>query len=134
MTNPQLGLGIGTVTGFSKGDPPRANLFPQNLPVIAPGLGLQLTSRRFILMSCFPEARRFRVMVATHLPTLAALENNTDDSHFALQELAGLIDRVGQESLPGMILRQAQNELLSVLLASENEPVEVVGPLRFRVA
>ena len=71
-------------------------------------------------------------MIATHLPTFApaAARPATGDCRWALAELADLIDRAGPDSIAGMILRQAQQELRSVLVESAAPGVRVVGPLR----
>jgi hypothetical protein len=52
------------------------------------------------------------------------------EARLAADELAALIQRVGPDSVPGLILRQAQQELQSLLRGSP----EVVGPVRVRVA
>ena len=70
-------------------------------------------------------------MIATHLPTFAApARPATGDCRWAFAELADLIDRAGPDSIAGMILRQAQQELRSVLVESAAPGVRVVGPLR----
>jgi len=75
-------------------------------------------------------------MVATHLPTLAppAARPATGDCRWALAELADLIDRAGPDTIAGMVLRQAQQELRSVLVEAAAPAARVVGPLRLRRA
>lgn len=60
-------------------------------------------------------------------PTIDAAE-----ARWAADELAGLIARVGRDSVAALVLRQAEQELRSIL--PDPEPGEVVGPLRIRVA
>ena len=67
-----------------------------------------------------------------HLPATVPFPTPTIDpaeARLAVDELAGLIQRVGPGSVPGLILRQAQQELQSLLRGAE-----VVGPVRVRVA
>ncbi len=68
-------------------------------------------------------------------PTTLPLPSPTIDAaeaRWAADELAGLIARVGPDSVAGLVLRNAERELRS--LVPGGEPAEVVGPLRFRVA
>jgi hypothetical protein len=60
-------------------------------------------------------------------PTIDAAE-----ARWAADELAGLIARVGRDSIAGLVLRQAEQELRSIL--PDARPGEVVGPIRVRVA
>jgi hypothetical protein len=60
-------------------------------------------------------------------PTIDAAE-----ARRAADELAGLIARVGPESVAGLVLRNAERELRSLI--PDAAPGEVVGPLRVRVA
>ena len=54
----------------------------------------------------------------------------------AADELAALIARVGADSVPGLVLAQAQRELNSLLRSAGVQPgrPEVVGPIRIRLA
>ena len=61
-------------------------------------------------------------------PTLDATE-----ARWAADELAGLIARVGSDSIAGMILGHAQQELRSVV-RSASARGEVIGPLRIHRA
>ncbi len=68
-------------------------------------------------------------------PTTLPLPSPTIDAaeaRWAADELAGLIARVGPDSVAGLVLRNAERELRSLVPAAE--PAEVVGPLRIRVA
>ncbi len=64
----------------------------------------------------------------TTAPTLDAAE-----ARWAIDALTGLITRVGPDSVAGMILTHAQQELRSVV-RSANARGEVVGPLRIHRA
>ena len=72
-------------------------------------------------------------MTATHLPTFAPPDARpaTGDCAWALAELD---DLVGRADAAGMILRQAQRELRSVLVEAAAPAARVVGPLRIRRA
>jgi hypothetical protein len=61
---------------------------------------------------------------------------DAEQTQRAADELAGLIARVGADSVPGLVLSQAQRELDSLLRSAGVEPgrPEVVGPIRIRLA
>lgn len=59
-------------------------------------------------------------------PTIDAAE-----ARWASEQLAVLITRVGEDSVTGLILRQARQELASLVHSATGE---VVGPLRVRLA
>jgi hypothetical protein len=65
---------------------------------------------------------------ASLAPALDAAE-----ARWAADELTGLIARVGSDSVAGMILTHAQQELRSVVRSASARP-EVVGPLRIHRA
>ena len=75
-------------------------------------------------------------MTATHLPTFPSADPRpaTGDCAWALAELDDLIGRADAEGVAGMILRQAQRELRSVLVGATTPAARVVGPLRIRRA
>ncbi len=75
-------------------------------------------------------------MTATHLPTFAPPDARpaTGDCAWALAELDDLIGRADASGVAGMILRQAQRELRSVLVEAAAPAARVVGPLRIRRA
>ena len=54
------------------------------------------------------------------------------EARWAADELAGLLARVGPDSVAGLVLRQAERELRS--LVPNARPAEVVGPIRIRMA
>ena len=60
-------------------------------------------------------------------PTIDAAE-----ARWAADELAALLARVAPGSVAGLVLRQAERELRS--LVPDAPPGEVVGPIRIRVA
>jgi len=73
-------------------------------------------------------------MVLAH-PALNA--NSTIDSNevrWAVDELEGLIAQVGTDSVAALVLRQAQQELQSLVrsVGASNDATKVVGPLRVR--
>ena len=71
-------------------------------------------------------------MVATYnASTPSSPTINTGETRWAADELAGLIARVGRDSVAGQILRQAERELRSLVPAT---PGKVVGSLRIHVA
>lgn len=55
---------------------------------------------------------------------------DTTEARWAADQVASLVRRVGVDSVTGMVLAQAERELRSLA----PEPVEVIGPLRLRVA
>ena len=59
-------------------------------------------------------------------PTIDAAE-----ARWAADQLGALIARVGDDSVAGLILRQARQELASLLQSADGE---VIGPLRIRLA
>lgn len=60
-------------------------------------------------------------------PTIDAAE-----ARWAADELAALLARIGPDSVAGLVLRQAERELRS--LVPDARPTEVVGPIRIRMA
>lgn len=54
------------------------------------------------------------------------------EARWAADALAALIARAGPESVVGLVLKQTQQELRS--LVRSDEPARVVGPVRVRVA
>ena len=72
------------------------------------------------------------MVIAQHtLPTVSPTIDAAE-ARWAADELAGLIARVGPDSVAGLVLRQAERELRS--LVPDPRPGEVVGPFRVRVA
>ena len=75
-------------------------------------------------------------MVLAHpaLNSNPAIDSN--EVRWAVDELAGLIAQVGSDSVAGLVLRQAQQELRSLVrgASASNEAATVVGPLRVRRA
>jgi hypothetical protein len=67
------------------------------------------------------------------LPFPAAPTIDGPEARWVADELAGLIQRVGPDSVPGLILRQDQQELQSLVRSADGEPA-VIGPVRIRVA
>lgn len=73
-------------------------------------------------------------MVADTIPFPAAPSIDTPEARWAAGELAGLIRRVSPDSVAGMILRQAQRELESLVRSgAADAPATVAGPFRVRV-
>ena len=70
-------------------------------------------------------------MVLSSLPFPAAPTIDAAEARWASEELRLLIARVGDDSVTGLILRQARQELASLVQSAGSE---VVGPLRVRVA
>ncbi|OWK47412.1 hypothetical protein [Fimbriiglobus ruber] len=58
---------------------------------------------------------------------------DVSEARWAVDELAGLIQQVGECSVSGLVLRQAQQELRSLIRSTETTG-KVVGPLRIHVA
>jgi hypothetical protein len=56
---------------------------------------------------------------------------DTAEARWAAEQLGLLIERVGGDSVTGIILRQARQELTSLI---PNAGAEVIGPLRIRLA
>ena len=70
-------------------------------------------------------------MVLSTIPFPAAPTIDTAEARWASEQLAALIARVGDDSGAGLILRQARQELASLVQSAAGE---VVGPLRVRAA
>ena len=75
------------------------------------------------------------MVVSSNLATTTPFID-AEQTRRAADELAGLIARVGADSVPGLVLSQAQRELDSLLRSVGVEPnrPEVVGPIRIRLA
>jgi hypothetical protein len=71
------------------------------------------------------------VAEATFLPIAPSID--TAEARWAADELSGLLNRVDDDSVAAMILRQAQRELYS-LVPGGQPAAEVVGPFRLRIA
>ncbi|MFO0849356.1 MAG: hypothetical protein U0871_12500 [Gemmataceae bacterium] len=66
-------------------------------------------------------------------PTLSVSPSiDPAEARWAADELAALIRQAGPESVVGLVLKQAQRELRSLVGAAE--PAQLVGPVRLRVA
>jgi hypothetical protein len=70
-------------------------------------------------------------MVLSSVPFPAAPTIDTAEAHWASEQLGALIARVGDDSITGLILRQARQELASLAPSGGGE---VVGPFRIRAA
>ena len=55
------------------------------------------------------------------------------ETRWAASELTSLIERLGEHTVPGIVLRQAQQELASLIRGTDEEKT-IVGPLRLRRA
>ena len=69
-------------------------------------------------------------MVVDSIPFPNAPTIDATEARWAAGELAGLIRRVSPDSVAGLILRQAHQELESMVRSGE--PARVVGPVRVR--
>jgi hypothetical protein len=69
------------------------------------------------------------VLHSTASPTSPTID--TAEARWAADQLGALIARVGDDSVAGLILRQARQELASLLQSTGGE---VIGPLRLRLA
>ncbi len=67
--------------------------------------------------------------VALPSPTIDAAE-----ARWAADELAGLLRRIGPDSVVGLVLRQAQQELRSLVGSADAEDRTVLGPFRLHRA
>jgi hypothetical protein len=56
---------------------------------------------------------------------------DTAEARWAAEQLGSLIARLGDDSVAGIILAQARQELTSLI---PNAGAEVIGPLRIRLA
>lgn len=70
-------------------------------------------------------------MVLSSPTSPAAAPIDAAEARWASEQLGALIARVGDDSVAGLILRQARQELASLVRSAGGE---VVGPLRVRVA
>jgi hypothetical protein len=70
-------------------------------------------------------------MVLSSVPFPAAPTIDAAEARWASDQLGALIANVGDDSVAGLILRQARQELASLVQSAGGE---VVGPLRVRVA
>ena len=74
------------------------------------------------------------VVSSTFAPSSPLID--ADQTRRAADELAGLIARVGTDSVAGLVLAQAQRELDSLLRSAgvETNRPAVIGPIRIRLA
>ena len=70
-------------------------------------------------------------MVLSSVTFPAAPTIDTAEARWASEQLGALIARVGDDSITGLILRQARQELVSLVPSAGGE---VVGPFRIRAA
>jgi hypothetical protein len=72
------------------------------------------------------------MVIAPSIRPLPSPTIDATEARWAADELAGLLARVGPDSVAALVLRQAERELRSIL--PDPKPGEVVGPIRVRVA
>lgn len=75
-------------------------------------------------------------MVASSTLAFVSPVADSNDARRASEEIASLIHRIGANSITGMVLRQTQQELQSLIrsIESDGKSGTVVGPLRISVA
>ena len=75
-------------------------------------------------------------MVASSTLAFVSPVSDSTDARRAADEIANLIRRIGANSITGMVLRQTQQELQSLIrsIESDGKSGTVVGPLRISVA
>ena len=54
------------------------------------------------------------------------------EARWAADQLAGLVEQVGGDSVTGMVLRQAHRELDSLIRSADPKGATVLGPIRLR--
>jgi len=72
-------------------------------------------------------------MVLAHPSSNSCPAIDSNEIRWAASELAGLVERLGSDSVAGLVIRQAQQELQS-LVREQHDDAKVVGPLRLRRA
>lgn len=56
------------------------------------------------------------------------------EARWAADQLLALIEQVGEESITGSVLQQAQRELNSLVRSADPQGTTVLGPIRLRQA
>ena len=68
--------------------------------------------------------------MAARLAAYSLTADDNTEAGWAASEVGVLIRQVGETTIAGMILRQAQRELMSLSAPSEQPAARVVGPFR----
>jgi hypothetical protein len=83
-------------------------------------------------LKAFPETRRFRAMILKATSGLSSPTIDVGEARWAADQLAGLVEQVGEDSITGLVLQQAYRELESLVRSVDPQGATVLGPIRLR--